>query len=577
MSLDGVFLNKVKNELLEQALNSRIDKIHQPSREELVLLMRSKGLNKKIVISVKNSAQRINFTDNSYENPMQPPMFCMLLRKHLSGAKLVDIKQCGFERILTFEFNANNEMGDVVHPKLVVEFIGVQSNIILVDTNGHIIDAVKRSDIESSARMIQPGARYNLPVSQNKALITSVNIEELAEKVLSNVGELSAAIVNVVDGISPLVAREVSKLVTGSCQKQIGDLTVNETESFPVVLEELKTIIQNGKECFMLINSKGIPFEFSYLPIMQYGSGADTKQFDSYSKMLDSFYYEREQKQRIAALSSDLFKMMTTVLSRTRRKIESRKQDLKKCENREQLRIYGELIKANLHNLKRGTTFAEVENYYDKEMAIIRIPLNNAISPADNAQKYFKEYKKTYTAEQMLISLIEDSENELKYVESVLDSLNRAESVVELEAVRAELTETGYLKRSKSKAKKAVKQFTPRNFVSQSGYNIYVGRNNKQNDELTLKIASKTDIWLHIKNYPGSHVIIQCNGSVPDDQTIVFAAGLAAYYSKAGESSSVPVDYCQVKYVKKPSGARPGMVIYTDNKTMFVNPTQIKL
>lgn len=577
MALDGIFLNKIKNELLVNAINSRIDKIHQPSREELVLLMRSKGFNRKILISVKNSAQRVNFTDNSYENPMQPPMFCMLLRKHLSGAKLVNINQSGFERILSFEFEANNEMGDVVYPKLIVEFIGVQSNIILVDTNGHIVDAVKRSDIETSARLIQPGARYEFPASQNKALITSCDINELSNKILSDGREISIAVVNNIDGISPLVAREVTQVATQSSQKQIQDLSTDEKIKLPVVLNKLKEIALNGKECYMLINSKGVPFEFSYLPITQYGSMAVIKKFDSFSEMLDSFYYEREQKERISALSSDLFKMMSTVSSRIRRKIEARKLDLKKCENREQLRIYGELLKANIHSIQRGASFAEVQNYYDPELAIIRIPLNNAISPADNAQKYFKDYKKTYTAEQMLVKLIEDSENELKYIDSVLDTLSRAESVAELEAVRAELTETGYLKQSKGKVKKATKQFAPRNIISPSGYNIYIGRNNKQNDELTLKMASKSDVWLHTKNYPGSHVIIECNGTVPDDQTINFAAGLAAYYSKARESSAVPVDYCQVKYVKKPSGARPGMVIYTDNKTVFVNPTEVKI
>ena len=572
MAIDGIFLYQLKKELSEGLKNARIDKIHQPSKEELVLLLRSAAGAKRLLISVRSSQPRINFTESTFENPAEPPMFCMLLRKHLSGARFFEIEDNGFERIVTLKFEATNELGDRVTVKLVTELIGKQTNIILVGNDGRIIDSIRRSDIESGARLIQPGAIYTLPDKQEKLNAFETAAESIVMGVTDSGMPLAKALVTCLDGVSPLIAREICVRSDIDTDKPSDMLTGDE-----------KTRLADGISAFRktalavqptaLVDSKGVPFEFSYIDIIQYGSSADRIKINSLSELLESVFAERDRKERIRSSSNELSKLINNLQQRIAKKIIIRKKEQEKCADGEKWRIYGELLKANLYAVERGAPYVDVQNYYDPELAIVRIPLNVALTPAQNAQRYFKEYKKCCNAAGLLGELIAESETELQYIESVADELSRAETVADLNEIKAELAATGYLRRTGDR-KKQVKASPFMEFQSPDGFKVLVGRNNRQNDELTLKTADDGDMWFHVKNIPGSHVIVFCKGQELPDSTVLFAAKLAALYSKAANSSSVPVDYTRVKYIKKPQGAKPGMVIYKTNKTVYVTPKE---
>lgn len=572
MAIDGIFLKSLKDETSKSLKNSRIDKIYQPSRDELVILLRSIGPAKKLYINVKPSSSRFSFIDSNPENPATPPMLCMLLRKKLCGAKFVEIEDDGFERIAVFVFEGHNEMGDLTRFKLVVELIGKQPNVILIDENDRIIDSVRRSDIETATRLVQPGAIYRRPERLEKLSLVDNDIDNICENIILNDGSLSRAILNTVDGVSPLVAKEIVVRCGFDIDRYL-PLDVEEKKRLKTVLESLKSeIISSDKKGYILVDNTGKPFDFSYTKITQYGNFATVFEKDGLSNLLNDFYSEKDKKERLRSVSQDLFKLVTTLKNRALRKLNVRKKELEACDGSEKYRIYGELIKANIHKLSRGDSEAIVENYYD-EMKPTKISLNVALSPAENAQRYFKEYKKLCNAALTLGDLITESEREYQYLESVEEELSRAQTLAELDEIRNELSEMGYIKAQRNQKKKTGGILKPLEFISPDGYKILVGRNNKQNDYLTFKIAEKTDIWLHTKDIPGSHVIILCNNTIPPDSTVEYAAKLAAYHSKAQNSSLVPVDYTFQKYVKKPSGANFGMVIFTNNKTAYVNPS----
>lgn len=577
MALDGAFLYKLKEEIAGKALGSRIDKIGQPTREELVLTLRSKGFNGRLLLSCRGTAARAHFTDSPPENPAVPPMFCMLLRKHLMGAKLVSIRQPGLERVLCFRFDTVNEMGDRVAPALVLEILGSKSNLILLDGEDRIIDAVRRSDLESGAgRLIQPGAKYQLPEGQGKVNLLEQG-PQAALKALSDKGEmeLSAALRETLDGACPLVCREAAFRAVRRTGAAVSEMTGDDRERLRLYLAGLAEIIRAGGAPTLVCRKDGVPSDFTYIPISQYGLEMVTRELPDYSALLDAFYAGRERAERIRRQSQDLLKLLATLGQRTARKIEAQKRDLERCGDRERLRIYGELLGANLHRIPRGAAFAELENYYDPGLATVRIPLNVALTPAQNAQKYFKEYKKTYTAQRMLEEQIAAGEKEAAYLESVFDALSRAESIAELQDIREELAAGGYIRRpAGGKGKSTPSRLGPMRFRSSDGLVILVGRNNRQNDQLTLRQAARNDLWLHVKDMPGSHVIVCAEGAEIPDRTVEEAAVLAAYYSKARQSASVPVDYAPVRKVKKPAGAKPGMVIYEGNRTAYVQPDE---
>lgn len=569
MPLDGIFLSHLKEEL-QTSVGCRVDKIHQPSRDELVLNLRSVAFSGKLLISARSSGARIHFSLAKFDNPAEPPAFCKLIRKHLSSAKITAVEQVGLDRILFIRFMTYNEMGDVVHPFLAIELITGRANIILCEESGRILDALHRSDIESSTRLIQPGLVYSLPEKEEKLNPFYCSEKELSDAVCSSLKPLGSAFVSLIDGVSPLVSRELAFRVVADTDIPANQLDLQQKEALIEVLREFKKDLSNPAS-YTLKDQNGQTKDFSFIPIFQYGQAIKSVKEESFSLLLDGFYNEKDQIARIKTKSQDILRLLSNIKNRTERKLEYRLKDLEKCKNREQLRIYGELLKANIYSIEKGSSFARVQNYYDENMDFIDIPLDPTLSPSANAAKYFKEYKKTYTAEQTLTALIAEDKKELIYIDSVLLALSEAKSVLDISEIREELADAGYIFRNE-KQKRKTELSKPRQFETQSGFKILVGKNNRQNDLLTTKLASKHDLWFHTKNIPGSHVILITEGKEVDDDSLLFAARLSAGFSKASKGENVPVDFTEVRFVKKPSGAKPGMVIYSKNKTIYAKP-----
>ena len=574
MALDGAFLRHLKKEITDRALGARVDKIYQPNKEELVFLLRTRQEAFKLLLSARANSPRIHFTQYAPENPKVPPMLCMLLRKRLSGAKLVEVRQPGLERLLYLDFDAANELGDKVRLSLVIEIMGKYSNIILVDGQGKIVDALKRVDEEmSSQRLVQPGLAYELPPAQNKPCMLECQPEEIVEAIVHQPKNqsLNKGILNALQGLSPVVCREIEHQVGRGQELFTRDLTQEQRERLRFFLERLFTTVRDtAGEPYMVTKIKGKPMEFSFLNIVQYGTLASVSRWEDFSSLLDEFYEERDRQDRMRVKAQDLLRLLANASERLSRKINLQRGELARSEDREHLRVCGELINANLYRIERGSAFADLENFYD-ENRLMRVKLDPALNATQNAQKYYKEYRKAKTAQQVLGEQIAQAEQELLYVDSVFDCLSRAQSESELNEIRQELREEGYLKAVRDKRKPPA-PLAPLEFVSSEGFRILVGRNNRQNDKLTLKQANNNDIWLHTKNIPGSHTIIVTGGRQPGDATLKEAAMLAAYHSRAKDSSQVPVDYTQVRYVSKPQGAKPGMVIYVHYQTLFVTP-----
>ncbi len=570
MALDGIFLSKVKNELKEKAVGLRVDKVNQPTRDEVVLNLRGKGCNYKLLLCVRADSPRLHFTSHNIDNPPVPPMFCMLLRKHLTGAMIKDVRQHETDRIIFIDFDATNEIGDRVELTIVMEIMGKYSNMILI-SGEKIIDSMKRVDFTtSSVRQILPGLQYALPPQQDKLSIETTDVETILDRVLSyREKSLSSAILNSIQGLSPVVAREIAHK-TAFDDIQVSFLDNPQIDILRSVLEDFASSLGNGT-VYMLTESDGKPKDMSVIDVKQYGDMLSVKEYESAAELLDDFYFERDRINRINHRGHELIKLLNNLIERTARKLALQRDELKRCEDKDTLKLYGELILANLYRLGKGVTYYEVENYYDN-CEVIRIPCNPALSPTENQKKYYKDYRKSQTAEKMLAGLIEDGENEIVYLESVLDELSRADTHSEISAIRLELQNGGYIKNLKGKKQKPPKELPPIEFMSSDGFKILVGRNNIQNDKLSLKTVMKNDMWLHTQKIPGSHVIIVADGKEISDESIEEAAVIAAYFSKAKESSLVPVDYTRVKALKKPSGAKAGMVIYHEYWTIITNP-----
>ena len=575
MALDGAFLACLRQELADTLQEARIDKIHQPAREELVIALRWKGGAEKLYLSAGANAPRLHFTSQALENPAQPPMFCMLLRKRLTGGRLVAIRQEGWERALYLDFDCINELGDPVRLTLAVEIMGRHSNIILIGQDGLIIDAIKRVDpAMSSVRPILPGLRYEVPPPSDGLDFATHTPEEVVQAVKDGRdAPLSKALLTAVSGLSPLSCREIAYRATAGEDSPVSALTDREWEKLADCLARTRNAVLTGERRvpYLLVKADGSPQEFSFQPIIQYGPSVAGQEMESFSALLDAFYARKAAAERMKVRSHDLLRVLLNATERVKRKLGNQRQELAAAADRDKMRVYGDLINASMHMIPAGAASAELINYYDEVCATVTVPLDPALSAAANAQKYYKDYRKAQTAERILTDRIAEGEQELIYLDSVFDSLTRAASTRELEELRRELEEQGYLKRQKGKIKPPppMKALT---FRSDDGFTIYVGRNNLENDRLTLKTARGSDIWLHTKNIPGSHVIVVTEGQTPPNTTLEQAAILAATHSKAADSVQVPVDYVAAKFVKKPSGAKPGMVIYTDNRTAYVNP-----
>ncbi len=580
MALDGIFLHHIKEELKEKIFDTRVEKIYQPSKEELVLALRGRNGAFKLLLSARANSPRINLTSHSLENPQTPPMLCMLLRKKLGGARVKDVEQINLERMLKITFDATNELGDKIKLYLIIEIMGKHSNIILVDEDLKIIDPLKRIDmLISQKRLVLPGITYELPPSQDKycLLDESKTTQELVSYILDTEKNmaLNKAILNKLQGVSPIICRELEHLTGRGQDIFTTSITDDEKTRLSFFLNRLIETIKttNGTPYIVYDIKTNKPLDFSFTQITQYSTMAKVTKTQSFSSLLDNFYFERDRSERINVKGQDLLKILSNISQRLSRKINTQKAQLLKSTDREILRIKADLLQANLYRIEKGITKIEVENFYEENLPILKIDLDPALTPSQNAQKYYKLYNKAKTAEQMLKIQIEKAIIELDYIESVFDSLSRAEKESELSHIREELANEGYVKKNRN-AKKNKKPATLPfiEFTSSSGFRILVGRNNVQNDLLTLKTAKNYDLWFHTKNIPGSHTVVISDNREIDDETILQAASIAAYHSKAKESDNVPVDYALIKYVSKPSGAKPGMVIYKNNKTIYVKP-----
>ena len=573
MALDGIFLNQIKKEL-DFLIGGRIDTIAQPSREEIIISFRTHGGNAKLMLSASASSARVHITKENVENPKVPPMFCMLLRKHFGNGKLLRIRQDGLERILYFDFEAMNELGDMVIVTLAAEIMGRCSNIVVINSDGKIIDSIKRVDEEMSReRMVLPGMTYTLPPRSSRLDFRTAAPDEINEALsLLPDGDAAKSLVKIFEGLSPVIAREWIFYAAKGQSLLKSELTPDAMDRLFFIIKKTADDLENSRNIYTVIKEKdGLLKDFAFMQITQYGALMVTKQLDTACEVLDYFYAERDRVSRMKQRSQDLYKLLLNTTDRIARRTEAQRQELKLSENREEYKLKGDLISANMYRIEKGMNSVTVENFYDPELKDITISLDVRLTPAQNMQKYYAEYRKADTAEKILTAQIKQGEEELLYIDSVFDALTRTNSEDEVNELRMELSEQGYLKAVRLKGKPP-KSRPPLEFTSPDGYTILIGRNNVQNDKLTTKLADKTDIWLHTKNITGSHVIIRTGGTVPPDETILYAARLAAFHSKAKNSSQVPVDYVNVKFVKKPAGSKPGMVIFTNNRTLYVTP-----
>lgn len=577
MALDGVFLRHIKKEIEEKAVGCKVDKIYQPNKDEIIISFRGKTDTYKLLISSRASSPRIHFTNHKIENPKSPPMLCMLLRKKLSSSKLIGISQVNLERVLYLDFIATDELGDKVKLTLAVEIMGKYSNIILINQDEKIIDSLKRVDANtSSKRMILPGLKYDIPPPQDKISLLEHDSFEVIDliKKRNNESPIDKAVLSCIQGLSPIVCREISYLISMNKNICFSDLEETSKKEFIKIISQLiKTIKETCGQPFMIKEKSLQLIDFSFINITQYEDCVETEKYESFSELLDNFYFKKDTQERMKAKYADLLKILLNILERISKKISIQTNEIKTSEDNEKLKVYADIINANLYKLKKGMNACILDNFYDAKSKPIEIKLDTLLSPSENAQKYYKEYKKSKTARRVLTDQIKIAETEKEYIESVLDSLSRVNTEEEIEEIRTELSLQGYLKLRKQK-KSTVKKSQPLKFFSSDGLKILVGRNNSQNDYLTLKESNKNDLWFHVKDMPGSHTVLFTNGTQASETSISEAALISAFYSKASESSQVPVDYTHIRYVSKPSGSKPGRVIYKNQKTIFVKPDE---
>ena len=560
MPLDSVTVSALAQELRGRIVGAKIDKVQQPERDTIVLTLRGQGGGMRLLLCGGVGNARVHITETPYENPERPPMFCMLLRKHLCGGRIAALEQPERERILILRMDCYDEMGAPVQKQLVVEMIGRGTNLILVDAEGRIIDCLRRVDSEMSAlRQVLPGLLYRLPLQQTKPDPFALTAEE--RRALWDARDRTLPpdkwLLNTFSCLSPLICRELVCRCGG------------DPETLPENLDALAETVAAGEYAPYMLLSDGRPKDFSFLGIRQYGDAAQGETFPSFSALLDAFYTRRSQAEDMRRRTAALRKSVKNALDRAERKLVLQAEELKKTGEREEKRRWGELITANLYRApKGGAEHMTVEDFYEEGSPTVKIPLDPLKTPQQNAAAYFRDYSKAKTAEQYLTRLMEENRRAAEYLASVLDELDRAKGEQDIADIRRELTETGYLKQKRG-GKEKQKPSAPLRYRTSAGFDVLVGRSNLQNDQLTTKTARKGDLWLHVQKVHGSHVILRCDGAEPDEASLREAASLAVLHSQAAAGGKVPVDYTRVKYVKKPPGALPGKVIYTDYATLI--------
>ena len=572
MPLDAIFLTALTAELNETLPGSRIDKIQQPDRETVLLSLRTQGAgNRRLLLSASPNHPRIHYTAEKFEQPAQPPMFCMLLRKHLSGGRILSLTQLPMERAVDLCIESADELGELSRKHIWLELMGRNSNLILTGPDGRILDCLRRVDFEmSEKRQVLPGLFYREPPTQGKLDLRAETPEALQAELerLRTQTAFDGWLMDRYAGISPLIARELVFRLTGSVEADLSAL--EPADLAPRLCESLHGLLTGFAPTLLLRGET--PKDFSFRPIAQYEGWMTCRTAAGFSALLDDYYAERDRTQRIKARTQNLTKTLNTLKSRAERKLANQRKELEATYDRERLRQLGDIVTANLHRIDRGQARLTAVDFYDPEMREIEIPLNAAISPQQNAAKLYKDYNKAKHAEKFLTGQIVAGETEVEYLTSVLDALSRAETERDVSDIRAELIEGGYLRSTDRKKQMKTQPARPLEFRSSDGFQILVGRNNRQNDLLTAKMAYKTDLWLHVQKSHGSHVIIACAGAQVPDRTITEAAMLAGWYSEARQGQNVPVDLCPVRQVKKPAGAKPGMVVYENYRTVYITP-----
>lgn len=572
MPLDAICLRAVLHELRPQLIGARIDKVQQPARDQIVLLLRG---NLRLLLNAGANQPRIQLTNILRDNPAQPPMFCMLLRKHLVGARVLAIDQPDLERMVILTLQCTDEFGEISQKQLVLECMGRRSNLVLLDTQGRIVECLRRVDADlSAARQLLPGLFYRLPTPLDKLSLLTQEDDSIA--LARRGGEEEAAVDKwVLDhytGISPIIARELAFRAGGATDVRFGALNGAQRETLAQEFADTASAIKEDRYTPVILYRNSKPVDFTYRLIAQYGAETQVETREDFSSLLDEFYDARERQELSARRGRELTHAASVARDRMARKAENLKRDYAATQKRDEFRLRGDLITANLYRMKGGERVLQAENYYEDGCPLIDIPLDPLLTPQQNAAKNYKQYNKLKTAEFHLREQIEKAENERAYLESVLQELAQAETEQEFNEIRRELQETNYLKKSSGK-KEQKRAFAPRTFKTSGGFEVLVGRSNVQNDQLTKK-SDKRDYWFHTQHIHGSHVILRCAGLTPGDEDLREAAMLAAYFSQAKESSGVPVDYCPVKFVKKPAGARPGMVTYDNYRTLYVTPEE---
>lgn len=568
MAFDSTVTFAIVNELKSNIISAKIDKVYQPEKDEILISLRTFSSTYKLVISASSANARVHFTEQTKENPKTAPLFCMLLRKHLQSGKIVEIKQPDFERIIDITVEIYNELGDKVQNHLIAEIMSRNSNIILTDENYKILDCIKHIDFtQNSVRQLLPGLIYVAPPQQDKIpILDSTKILDLD---FSYAESVAKSIMAQISGISPMFSREASFLACGD----VGARECDKNKLIAIIEDFRKSVLEN-KITPTVISEKatGRLIDFTLIPPKQYGDAVDLISFSTASDMVEEFYRVRDIKERTKQKSADIVKLLNTNIERAGKKLAIQKVALSDAKNKDLYKKYGDIITSSIYMLSQGMTEATLPDYL-ADGAEITVPLSPTLSPAENAQKYYKKYNKAKTAETETAKQIEMTTAEIEYLESTLVLVENCTTLSDINAVKQELAEQGYIKRQISKKKQSESTSKPHHFISSDGFDIYVGKNNMQNDKLTLHFANSNDIWFHTKKIHGSHTVIKLgiDKNVPKS-TMMEAATLAAYFSKARESNQVPVDYTEIKNVKKPSGAKPGMVIYDHYNTIYTTP-----
>lgn len=576
MALDGIVLSCIVNELNSLLVDGRIDKISQPEKDELIISIRNNRVSYKLLLSAQANFPRLHLTTIQKSNPITAPSFCMILRKYLNNAKIIKFEQPSYERIVEITFEHLNELGDLCKKILVIEIMGRHSNIILCDEQKNVLDSIKHVSAQmSSVREVFPGRPYFCPPSQNKYNpLEVIDFNDFITKLAKSVG-IQKALYSSFIGLSPLIAEEICYVAQVDSNSSINELN---DEAFKKIFSIFNIIMSKVKNkeysSIIYLDGQNRFIDFYVLPLSLYKSQQNIA-FSSASEMLDHFFEEKSNSSRISQKSVDIRKVVQNNLERCAKKLDLQLRQLHDTKDRDDLKIKGELIHANLYQISEGKESVELYNYYTNENDIITLDPN--LTPAQNAQKYYAKYNKKKRTFHAITEQIEETKKELDHLESVKYALDFASSEDELQQIKSELVSAGYIKFRKSKTKKTIPQSDPLHYISSDGFDIYVGKNNFQNEELWIKMASNNDWWFHAKDMPGSHVIVKTNGKELTDKTFEEAAALAAFYSKAKDNPKVTVDYTLKKHLKKPNGSVPGYVIYHTNYSMFVEPSENNL